>query len=217
MTPHPADHARTDAPASELVEALLGGDRPRAQALVLERLEATGSFSELVDTLVTPAMREVGRRWADGEIGVSDEHRATAVLQTVLAHAFAESEAADPGQRRALVACVEGNEHALGARSLADALELAGWEVRYLGSDADVETLVDAVEAFEPDVVGLSVSLDHQEPAVGRTVERLRARLGDEAPRILLGGSVPEGPSRAQRCGADAWLPGVVDALEALA
>lgn len=216
MVPHEAHGPADDATVLELVEALLEGDRSRARALVLEHLDEAARFSSTVDGLARPAMEEIGRRWADGEIGVSDEHRATAVMQTVLARAYADSDAMPLGSGRALVACVAGNEHALGARSLADALDLAGWQVRYLGPDVEVDVLVEEAEAFRPDVVGLSVSLEDQEPAAHRAVERLHA-LEAPAPRILLGGSLPEGAARAEEAGADGWAFGVSDALEALA
>lgn len=202
-------------PVERLVEALLDGDREAAETLLLDVLE-TVAFSEAVDEFVRPAMAEIGDRWADNAITVADEHLATAVMQTALARAYREARAEAPGESRMLLACVEGNDHALGLRTLADAFELGGWSVRHLGADVPTQALADQVERWRPDVVCLSVSMPDQRRTAEDAIGRIREALGDEAPTVLVGGRAGD-PSWAEGAGADAWASNVREAFEAVA
>lgn len=206
-----------EAPVDEVVEALLEGDQRRAETLVLEVLDDRGRFQAVMDELVQPAMEEIGRRWADGEVSVSDEHLATAIMETVLARAHGETDLGNEEVGRALLACVEGNRHALGLRGLSDALEIEGWQTRYLGADVPTEALVDHVERWEPDLVCLSVSLAGQIPAAREVIGRIHNRFGDRGPRVLLGGLAVDTSAGKMAAGPETWMGSASAALEALA
>lgn len=200
-----------------LLDALLSGDRSRARAILQEELEQAGSYAAVVDDLVRPVMVEIGRGWADHELSVSDEHLATAMVQVLLADAFGNAEPRPGSDRRVLLACVEGNQHSLGLRGLADAFELVGWETRFLGADVPTDDLVEDVAAWTPDLLCLSLSMEAHVDAAGTVVEQVRKTMGDRAPRILLGGPLDASEGTADRVGADAWMSTVSDALEATA
>lgn len=201
-------------PADRLVEALLEGDRSRAEDLLVATLEDRDGLADLVDGVVQPAMQAIGDGWADGEISVADEQLATATLQSALAQVYRRARADRPGPRRILLACVAGNEHAVGLRGLADTLELAGWTVRYLGPDVPPNALADHADEWSPDVVALSVALEEHLEAAEAAIDRLRKL--DDPPEVLLGGRVGSA-DWAREVGADIWAPTAHDALRALA
>ena len=55
-----------------------------------------------------------------------------------------------PIDRRVLLACVAGNHHAVGLRMVADAFQLAGWDVQYLGANVPTAALVRQAAEWNP-------------------------------------------------------------------
>lgn len=200
---------------AELAEALLAGDRRRAEDLLVGQVRSGRALADVGDTVVQPAMHEVGRLWQENRITVAQEHLAANVVQTVFARAAAASEFEPARRGRALFACVEGNRHDLGLRIVADSFEHAGWHVRYLGADVPTRDLVALARGGGLDVVGLSLSLPTHVPAAQAAVAALRASLGAACPQILVGGIATNQVAGLWRAlGADAWYPGATDALE---
>lgn len=148
-------------------------------------------LATLYQRVIAPAMHELGRLWEKGAITIADEHLATALTQRVLAavrtpELLEETLPARPDKPRALLAAVQGEQHALGLRMAADLLEDSGYQVAYLGADVPTEALLQAVRTLSPDLLGLSATM----PESARRLEDVVELVGDERPRLplLLGG-----------------------------
>jgi methanogenic corrinoid protein MtbC1 len=132
-------------------------------------------------------MHRIGELWERGAITVADEHMATALTNRTLAALRpppGETEAPRPA--RALLAAVEGEQHALGLRMAADLLEDAGYETIYLGADVPTRALLQAVESLSPDLVALTATMATLAPrleAVAAELRRTHPELG-----VLVGG-----------------------------
>jgi methanogenic corrinoid protein MtbC1 len=90
--------------------------------------------------------------------------------------------------RVALVACVQGEHHDIGGRMGPDFLEMAGFSVRFLGSNVPIQTVVQASTEMNADVLGLSATTSFCLSRLVRTVEAVR-QARPSLP-ILLGGQV---------------------------
>ena len=169
------------------VRALLNGDDRAAFQIIHQMVLARRPITDVYLNLITPALVEIGQLWCDGEIGVGLEKLAS---NLVLKHmdrlrGIYSSE----GQRlpqRILVACVEGELHCIGARMVADLLDIEGWAVDFLGADVPTSALIETVKIRRPDLVALSVrtssGLDHARRLVGELMT-----MADQ-PKIILGG-----------------------------
>jgi methanogenic corrinoid protein MtbC1 len=87
------------------------------------------------------------------------------------------------------VACVEAELHDLGARIAADFLEMAGFEVRFLGANVPTAGLVELVHRRPPDLLALSASTTATLAALRRAIVAVRGIAGDRVP-VLVGGRV---------------------------
>ncbi len=201
----PAGQDRGRLPATgAMLEALLAGDRHLARAVAGNVLAAGCSLAQLGARLIQPSMYEIGALWQKNRISVAQEHLATAITQYVLAQAFAGAEALARTQRRALFANVETNHHALGLRLVADVFDLAGWSIQYLGADVPTRALLEQVDTWGPELLGLSVSMPQQFAHVRAAIGALRAEFGSRCPTLMLGGQVLNRYDRAaDRLGAD--------------
>jgi diguanylate cyclase (GGDEF)-like protein len=160
----------------------------------------------LYGRVIAPAMWRIGCLWEEGAITIADEHLATAITHRVMASAYGMSfgrTATRPG--RILLAAVEGERHGLGLRMAADVLEMGGYEVNYVGEDVPLDALISAIESRDPDLVGLSSTLDFETSSLGPAVSRLTSSF-PEIP-ILVGG---QGVSdEILREGRVVWAPGI--------
>ena len=71
---------------------------------------------------------------------------------------------------------------------VADAFLLAGWDIQYLGANVPTSELVKQVIAWQPDLVGLSVSFPQQLKVIKDAIEQMKLQMGDQRPPIIVGG-----------------------------
>jgi MerR family transcriptional regulator, light-induced transcriptional regulator len=171
------------------LRAQLAGDRREAVRLVVEDGLGRGAgVLELQAHVIQAAQNEIGRLWQQNRVTIAQEHMASAISQLSLAALFERATPGKPLGKRLVLACVEGELHDLPARIVADFLELEGFEVRYLGADVPTDDLIRLLEAEPPDLIGLSVTMSFNVPALRTAVSRVRATpaVGDRP--IFVGG-----------------------------
>lgn len=179
---------RGDARLSRLyLEALRAADASGAYRIATEALGQGMTRPELYQRVIAPAMHRIGELWERGALTVADEHLATALTNRILAALRPPpGEAAAPRRGRALLAAVEGEQHALGLRMVADLLEDAGYDAIYLGADVPIGALLQAVESLSPDLVAVTATmatLVSRLEAVAAELRRVYPDLG-----VLVGG-----------------------------
>ena len=218
----PVTYSRLRVPALAGVpvytELALHGSQQDALGVMSAAMRDGASLTQAAVRLVQPAMYEIGRLWQENRITVSQEHRATAISQTVLACAYLQGKFAPPVGRKAMFAGVAGNQHSLGLRMLSDGFETIGWEVAFLGADVPVVDLVRQVDVDRPEILCLSLALPGHLTIARQTTNRLRAELGNRCPTIWVGGQVTLTTERVWRAvHADGWAADALHALEQLA
>jgi methanogenic corrinoid protein MtbC1 len=168
------------------LQAQLTGDRREAVRLVVEDgLGGGARVVELQEGVIQAAQNEIGLLWQQNRVTIAQEHMATEISHLSLAALFERAKPKPPLGKKLLLACVEGELHDLPARMVADFLELEGFDVRYLGANVPHDDLVTMVMAEQPDVIGLSVTMAFNVPAVRTAVARLRKAIGRP---IFIGG-----------------------------
>jgi methanogenic corrinoid protein MtbC1 len=186
------------------VAAQLAGDRTEAVRIVVDAARGGASVPDLQLGVIQAAQREIGQLWEENKINVAQEHLATGISQLALACLYDLITRERTNGKRAIVACVEGEHHDLGARMGADFLEMAGFDVHYLGANVPTKDLVEMIVANRPDLVGLSVAMSFNVPNLVAAVTAIREAVGDAFP-ILVGGQVL------------AWAPELEERLGVLA
>lgn len=197
------------------LQALLAGQRVAALNVAREALREGSLPRQVYVDVIQEAMYEVGRRWERNEIGVAQEHMATAITQFVLARMYQEMLTVPPTRGRIVLTGVEGEEHQVGLSMLADVLEVNGFEVRFLGTNLPRQSVVDVVRTLTPVVLGVSVTMPYNVGAVEHLVTDVRSQLGTRAPRVVVGGrAFAHAPELYKELGADAYARDLRDAVE---
>jgi len=164
--------------------------------------------------MIQPALVGIGQKWQDNLVSVAQEHLASAIAQFVMTDGLLKSAIPAANGKRVLLACVAGNAHSIGLQMVADAFQLGGWGVQYLGANVPTDALIKHVGESKPDLLGLSVSFPQQLRVVREIMALLTQRHGAERPAVIVGGqAINRFSGLAGELGADAWSP---DALSAV-
>lgn len=190
-----------------LVDRLIAGDSGGAWVIATAAVDRRSSYIDIATRLFQPALYRIGLLWQSNRISVAQEHLATEISRVLLAQLLHwAAPFSPPIGRKALFAAVEHDRHVLGLQVVAEAFQIAGWTVQYLGASTPALPLVRQIAAWGPEVVGLSVSLSQHLPVLKRSIETLRGELGSRCPAILVGGRPTNQISGIWRwTGADGW------------
>jgi methanogenic corrinoid protein MtbC1 len=140
--------------------------------------------------VISGAQREIGRLWQQNAISIAQEHMATAISQLALAEIYRHEHPAPPNGRRVIVACVDGELHDFPARLVADELDVAGFDVRFLGASVPTDALLSFIAREDPDLVVISATMAFHADNVRSAVTRIR-QIAPDLP-IAVGGQVCE-------------------------
>ena len=215
LPPASAESAPLADLAGAYLDALLRGERPRAFQLILDAMQAGVALRALYLHVFQRTQHELGRLWQLNRISVAHEHYGTAATQLIMAQLYPAILATAKTGRRFIGACVTGELHELGARMVADFLELEGWETYYLGANTPAESVVRMAVEHQAHVLGISATMPFHVHAVAALVAAVRSAEACKAVKVLVGGyPFMRAPDLWQRVGADGYAR---DAQEAVA
>ncbi len=185
----------------EYLAALLAGERATCTRTVEALLAGGCPLKTLYVDLFQRSLYEVGCLWEGNKISVATEHLATAITENLMVLGYPQVFASPRVGHRAIVTCCVDEYHQLGAKMVADLLELNGWDTLFLGASTP-ETAVCAMAAERrPDLVCLSVSLSINLPRVTTTIAAIRQQqpsltilVGGQALRHATGSTIPDHP-----------------------
>lgn len=158
----------------ELLDALISGDQLAATQVVDNLVSQRWEPTFVYENAIGHCLAEIGARWHNGDLSIAVEHRATQIALRLLSRAQDVYAPTRRVGRRALVTSVEGDNHLIGGLVFADLLRFEGWEVDFLGADSPVSSIVDLVSQENPDLVGLSVTIEEYLPNATSTVKALK-------------------------------------------
>lgn len=173
---------------AEFEEALLSGNHRQAHAILQRCLAQRRSLTGFELHVIQPSLYSIGEKWQANQVSVAQEHMATAIAQSVMTVALQNAQSKESVDLRVLLACVEGNNHAVGLQMVADAFLIAGWEVQFLGGNVPTSSLIQQASKWQPDLIGLSVAFPQQIRVAKTVITQLSERLGNKRPAVMIGG-----------------------------
>jgi 5-methyltetrahydrofolate--homocysteine methyltransferase len=166
--------------------------------------------------LCRAAMDIVGKRFEEGEYFLPELVLAGEMLDTIGAVAKPLIKQAGGGATathgRVLIGTVHGDLHDIGKNIVTFMLDINGFEVKDIGVDVPVAKFIDEIEAFQPDVVGLSGFLTLAFDSMKETIAAFDERGIRERFKVMIGGGQIDETVRAYT-GADAFGVNAVEAV----
>lgn len=172
---------------SRYARALLRGDAGGSMQVVDELIARQLSLTEIHTQVIGPSLASFDDSFCHSDVGIGQEKLATQIVVGQLDRLrtlFAPAPTRSP--YRVLVSCVDGEQHMIGARMVADLCLAHGWHVDFLGPNVPTGALIEMVRRHQPQVLALSATMSEGlAPA-----EQLVIEMAQTAPntRIILGG-----------------------------
>jgi MerR family transcriptional regulator, light-induced transcriptional regulator len=199
--------------ANSYLQALLSVDRDEARRIIRIAVQSGTRVQDVYRYIFEPVQREVGRLWQMNHISVAQEHYCTASTEMLMGELAREREEAPRGPHFFLGTCVAGAQHSLGIRMLSELLETSGWKVYFTGANTPSASLVELIDKFHIDVLGISAATAMDLPQVRKLIEAVR-NSKKENTKIMVGGRVfNEFPALWKKLGADAWSKDAVSGV----
>ncbi|MDR3012024.1 MAG: homocysteine S-methyltransferase family protein [Chitinispirillales bacterium] len=176
-------------PELRLRSAVLNRDK-RNLADIINELLADRLASDILNTILLPAMSEVGDKMAAGEMILPFVLQAAEVMKeavSILEPHLKDGDSAAKG--KIVIATVYGDVHDIGKNLVASILRNQGFDVIDLGKQVALDTVVSAVQREKPDIVGLSALLVTTSQEMGKCVKEF-ARLAIDIPVVIGGAAV---------------------------
>ncbi len=200
----------------QLVELLADMNEDEGVALAKRMLLEEGAEPLRVLGLCRAAMDVVGKRFEEGEYFLPELVLAGEMLETIGAVAKPLIKSA-PGEEpkklgRVLIGTVHGDLHDIGKNIVSFMLDINGFEVKDIGVDVPVQTFIDEINTYQPDVVGLSGFLTLAFDSMKETISAFEQKGMRDKFKIMIGGGQIDETVRAYT-GADAFGVNAVEAV----
>lgn len=200
----------------QLVTWLADMNEDDAFALAKKMLLGEGANPMRVLDLCRQAMDIVGKRFEQGEYFLPELVLAGEMLENIGAVAkplIKQGPGGEPKKlAKVLIGTVHGDLHDIGKNIVTFMLDINGFEVKDIGIDVPVKTFIDEINAFRPDVVGLSGFLTIAFDSMKETIAAIQdAGLRDKLKIMIGGGQVDE--AVRNYTGADAFGTTAVEAV----
>jgi excisionase family DNA binding protein len=199
---------------SSLVDLLLRGDGLGVEARLLTERSRLGSWLGVAE-LLGGALAELGERWRAGRVTILQEHVASERLARALAR-IADALPLRPGAPRCMLACAEGDRHALGLSLAEIALREAGWATLWAGQDTPASELAELARAGGAEMIAVSASSATTDgEGLRRQAEVVGTACAAAGVELVLGGAGPwpDPPRNGRRIHAFAPLTALARAL----
>lgn len=200
----------------QLVEWLADMNEDDAVPLATRMLLEEGVDPMHVLDLCREAMDIVGKRFEEGEYFLPELVLAGEMLDNVGAIAKPLIKQGEGGAAaklgKVLIGTVHGDLHDIGKNIVTFMLDINGFEVKDIGVDVPVQTFIDEIKTYQPDVVGLSGFLTLAFDSMKETITAFDAAGLRNDFKIMIGGGQIDETVRAYT-GADAFGVNAVEAV----
>lgn len=208
--------SETSKEEQHLVALLADMNEDEALPLARRMLLEDGAPPLRVLELCRMAMDIVGKRFEEGEYFLPELVLAGEMLDQIGAIAKPLITDGEGGETKklgkVLIGTVHGDLHDIGKNIVSFMLDINGFEVKDIGIDVPVKTFIEEINAFQPDVVGLSGFLTLAFDSMRETIEAFESAGMRDKFKIMIGGGQIDETVRTYT-GADAFGVNAVEAV----
>jgi 5-methyltetrahydrofolate--homocysteine methyltransferase len=195
-------------------KAVTYGDIDVAENLVKQALETGLPPIDILNKGVVAGIITAGNLWKTNEFFMPEVILAAKAFKVAMA--ALEPHLGDHGERSSktfVIGVVAGDVHDLGKSMVCAMLQPAGFKVVDLGVDVPTNRFIEAVEMYNPVIVGLGAYMTTTMMEMENIIKELEARNLRNRIKVMVGGA-PVDQAFADAIGADAYGKDAIDAME---
>ena len=198
----------------EISVQLQAGKAKIVKALVQQAIDEGIPAQEILEKGLLDGMNEVGEKFKNNEIFVPEVlvaaramNQGVSLLKPLLQQAGVQATG------RVCIGTVQGDLHDIGKNLVALMMRSANLEVIDLGSNVDGAKFIDAINKYNPDVIGLSALLTTTMNEQGHIIQQLTDAGVRDKVKVMVGGA-PVTQMWADKIGADAFTADAAEAAQ---
>ncbi len=198
---------------NDIYAGVIDGQNALVQEKVKDALDAGMNPGIILNEGMIAAMREVGRRFEEGEFYVPEMLIAARAMQSGLAILKPHLQQSDiKSAGKVVIGTVKGDLHDIGKNLVAMMLEGAGFEIIDLGTDVTPQKFIETAHSVDADIVAMSALLTTTMTNMKVTIDAL-VEAGLRGSLMVMVGGAPITEQYAKQIGADGFA---VDASRAV-
>ena len=161
------------------LSAILSGDRNSGSAIIAELSDRGWTVEDIYEKVIRDSLYKVGDLWESGQISVSSEHLASAIVESILNEQYSRIISQIKNNKTVVAASVENEIHQIGIKMVADIFEMSGFNVHYLGANNPLEDLVNFIDTVKPNILAVSISINYHISSLELLIEAIRKKYPD--------------------------------------
>ena len=170
----------------DYLSSLLSGEKFTCRQIVQNLIGDKVELKDLYINLFQRSLYEVGELWENNRITVATEHLATTITSNLMTLAYPLIFNTEKIGKKAIITAITNEYHQIGARMVADLMELEGWDTFFLGSNTPIKDLEEMIREKEPDYLALSVAIYFNMSKLEEILKRINQKFPDL--QIVIGG-----------------------------
>lgn len=198
----------------QIAKELFVGNAKAVAELTQKALSEGFSPQEILNEGMIRGMNEVGVKFKANEIYVPEvliAARAMKAGMEILKPKLAETGVEPVGKM--IIGTVKGDLHDIGKNLVAMMMEGAGFEVIDLGIDVPAEKFIQAIEEYQPQLVGMSALLTTTMIQIRENIKAFQEASIRDQVKVMIGGA-PVTQKFADEVGADGYAPDAASAVD---
>ena len=198
----------------QIAKELFAGNAKAVAELTQKALSEGFSPQEILNEGMIKGMNEVGVKFKANEIYVPEvliAARAMKAGMEILKPKLAETGVEPVGKM--IIGTVKGDLHDIGKNLVAMMMEGAGFEVIDLGIDVPAEKFIQAIEEYQPQLVGMSALLTSTMIQIRENIKAFQEASIRDQVKVMIGGA-PVTQKFADEVGADGYAPDAASAVD---
>ncbi|HPT62674.1 MAG TPA: corrinoid protein [Candidatus Atribacteria bacterium] len=198
----------------QIAKELFAGNAKAVAELTQKALSDGFSPQEILNEGMIKGMNEVGVKFKANEIYVPEvliAARAMKAGMEILKPKLAETGVEPVGKM--IIGTVKGDLHDIGKNLVAMMMEGAGFEVIDLGIDVPAEKFIQAIEEYQPQLVGMSALLTTTMIQIRENIKAFQEASIRDQVKVMIGGA-PVTQKFADEVGADGYAPDAASAVD---
>jgi 5-methyltetrahydrofolate--homocysteine methyltransferase len=199
---------------NEISQLVVKGQFAAIKAKVQEALDEGIAADAILNDGLLPGINEIGEKFAKNQVFVPNVLMSAKVMNMgveVIQPLLASGSSTKVGT--AVVGTVKGDLHDIGKNLVALMMRSANLEVIDLGSNVDGAKFIDAINKYNPDVIGLSALLTTTMNEQGHIIQQLTEAGVRDKVKVMIGGA-PVTQMWADKIGADAFTADAAEAAQ---
>jgi len=167
---------------------LLNGDSQGCFKLANQSIVTSDDMKHFYLDILWPSMYKIGELWESAQISVAEEHLATAIVGRIMTALYTRFAQFEVTRGKVLVSAGPNEFHEIGARMVADFLEMDGWDVTYLGANTPAGEIHNMLMNIKPFILALSVATVFNIDNARQVIQMIREHQDTHNIKVMVGG-----------------------------